>query len=225
MVYYFFFTKRLFDFVEILKTNNYYPDISNFKNFLNYSYVDNLNFFNNIQFTEEHLYFSCINVKENITKEILNQKIKPTKRCFAGLYEKYPTHNCIPKIIECLVYYGYRIDENDLLLTLNYNTKLNDDLIRRVFDIDEIFNQTFYNYCTMEFMPKYSENIYNDIYWLRKMCKIARKADDYKTIKNFIKKEKINLDSLCYIYLNTNSQYSKEKTDLLLSYEESTILA
>lgn len=216
----FFFTKRLFEFIDILGTNNYYPDSSNLKTFLNFAYVDNLNYFNNIQFTEEHLYLSCINVKENITKEILNQKIKPTKRCFLGLYEKNPSHNSIPKIIEYLIYYGYSPDESDVILTLNYNTKLNEDLIQKIFEINDTFKQTFYNYCTFDFMPKYSNNIYNDIYWLRKMCKVAKKADDYKAIKNFIKKEKINLDNLCYINLNMNPQYNREKAELLLSYEE-----
>lgn len=212
------FAKKLFDYIVLLRSKGYHPDTSNFVSFLNHSQIDNLNYFEDIQFTEEHLYVACVNMKENIIREILNQKIKPTKRCLTGLYEKFPGHTLIPKIIEYLIYYGYILEESDLLLTLKYGTKINENLIQKVFNINDELKLKIYDFCKFDFMPQYSENMYNDIYWLRRMCKIARRTEDYKIIKNYIKKYKFNIDGLCYIYMNMNYGYNKEKTELLESY-------
>ena len=86
------------------------------------------------------------------------------------------------------------------------------------FYLTEDEKDKFYEYCNFDFIPKYNDDLFNDNCWLRRMCKIAKRADEYKQIKNFIKKNNMNIDFVSYVYLINNYNHNKEKDELLIMF-------
>ena len=61
--------------------------------------------------------------------------------------------------------------------------------------------------------------MYNDILWLRQMCKMARTADEYKQIKKFIKSTDIKMDYMCYAYITNSYSGNKIKDEIIKMFD------
>lgn len=223
----YFFKKNYLDYVDLCVKKNKYPTETNFVYYLINSRDDENKYFQHIIFNEEHLYLACLHKKINIIKEILNQKVKPTKKCFNALFQITFFYNSnsnyfedlISKIIELFILYSYKFDKNDLLVTINKKIKINTNLITKLIKLDEDLKLKIYDISHADFTPEYWDELYKDINWVHKMCKMATKNEDFKKIRMLLKSEKINLDKQSYLYLKLNKSICGEKTELLCSYK------
>jgi hypothetical protein len=227
-----FFKRGWISLVDFLiKEKNIFPEKSSFE-----SYIINIpddkrfqDYFPEIDFTENELYLACLNKRVNIIKIILEQKIIPTQRCFRAIFEKYNNNVCIlgteynniKTIIDNFIHYSYYLNNEDILFLTKKRFMINDSFITRNLKFNDIEKEEFYSYCDIDFIPKYNDSLFNDILWLRRMCKTAKRIDDYKFIKNFIKRTKIEMDLVCYIYMMNNNNNNKIKDELMITYRMS----
>jgi hypothetical protein len=237
-----FFKKDFINFIDFLiKEKNVFPNIKNFESFVlcrddnmsNLITENQINkYFPDINFTENELYLSCLHKKEFCVKTILEQKITPTKRCFLAILENFPdttninTNTNIQKlisksknIIENFILYSYKLSNQDIISITKKKITLNKSYFTQNIIFTEEEKEEFYECCDFNFMPDYSVNLYNDELWLRRMCKAAKKIDDYKAIKNYMKRTGYELDFLCYVYLVNNNGYNRMKDELLALYK------
>lgn len=224
-----FFKHNWTDFSDFLvKEKNIFPENDSFKLFVMHISNSKLfdEYFTEMICSEYHLNLACFYKKPIIVNNILNQKISPTKKCFQSLFEdisnsssnvklNFLTIENVNKIIDSFIWYGYFMTKEDIILATSKGIKLNDSHFTKNFILNDDEKDKFYEYCHFDFMPKYNDNLFGDVYWLRRMCKIARISHEYKQIKQYIKKTGIELDFVSYVYLSGNYYGSKEKTELM----------
>jgi hypothetical protein len=227
-----FFKNNWMEFSNFLIKEMYiYPDNDNFKSFIMYTHNSELydEYFAEMIVSEYHLDLACFYKKPIIVNNILNQKISITKKCFQAIFEDIPNSSYtnkpsfhlvdnVNKIIDTFVWYGYFLSKEDIMLATSKGIKLNNSYFTKNFILNENEKDKFYEYCHFDFMPKYNDNLFTDIYWLRRMCKIAKISYEYKQIKQYIKKNGIELDFVSYVYLSGNHCGGKKKHELINMY-------
>jgi hypothetical protein len=226
-----FFKKGWIDFIDFLiKEKKIYPTKNNFESYVTHTINDNTcnEYFPELNFSEEELYLACLNKRVNIIKIILEQKIIPTHRCFCAILEKINNNiaisflelNNIKTTIDHFIHYSYYLTNDDILLLTKKKIIINNSFFTKNLKFNDDEKEEFYSYCDLDFMPEYNDTLFNDILWLRRMCKTAKRADDYKIIKQFVKRTKLNIDFICYVYLMNNYNHNKMKDELLAMYNK-----
>lgn len=215
-----FFQKKWFVFSDYLvKQKKIYPNSKNYEIYIS-NVTDESSFdfyFGKLKLSEHHLDLACLYKKKEIVQIILNQKIQPTAKCYQSLFQKEINYKVTPDIIELLIIYGYQLTDSDILVATKNRIILHDCPFTQEF----VPTEEFYGLCDLKFRPGYNDNMYKDIVWLRRMCKIARIADEYKQIKKFLKTSKIKMDFMCYAYISNNYSSNKMKDELLRMFNSS----
>ncbi len=221
-----FFKKGWTDFIDFLiQEKKMLPTQNNFEPYVTYTINDKTcaEYFPELNFTEEELYLACLNKRVNIIKMILEQKIIPTHRCFCAILEKINNNIAIPfselnnikTIVDHFIHYSYYLTNDDILLLTKKKIILNNSFFTKNLKFNDDEKEEFYSYCDLDFMPEYNDTLFNDILWLRRMCKTAKRADDYKIIKQFVKRTKLDIDFVSYVYLMNNYSHNKMKDELM----------
>jgi hypothetical protein len=157
------------------------------------------------------LEIACIYNNLKITTHILNNKVAPTKECYKLLVTNNKENESIKDIINLFIKFGYKLDNDDIMLATKYRINLDElNVIKNFVPTEE-----FYNLCDANFMPQYNDNLYKDIMFIKKICKDANSAKDYTKIKSLIKKNKIDLDDECFKILKKSHIKSKVKDELI----------
>jgi hypothetical protein len=221
-------------FTSFLITKNIFPTKNNIKAFLKNVKYDLCfdNFFNDLIFTEDDLNNACLYKRANIVKLILDQKILPTKRCLDSLLEinldrekekdKDEEHKNIKSIVDNFMHYSYYFTNSDIIALAKRKIMLQKSVFTLNLTFSDEEKKQLYQYCDFEFMPNYNDSMFNDKNWLIQMCKVAKKSDDYKIIKNYIKKQNIEVDFYCYMLLTNNGNSCRMKDEVLSLYKHGT---
>jgi hypothetical protein len=169
-------------------------------------------YFSELKYSVEHLRLACFYQLEVIVKASLNNKIIPTQICYRALFDqKNLNKQAIAQIVDLLIFGGYNLSYDDILIATKFGVELNKSVFTNNFEPKE----DFYDMCSLDFMPEYNDKMYKDTIWLRKWCKFANKGVDFTEIKRFIKKHNLKLDDMCKENLLKNNIKNKPKEELL----------
>lgn len=169
-------------------------------------------YFQELTYSVEHLRLACFYQLEEIVKASLNNKIIPTQNCYRALFDQKNLNKpAIVQIVDLLIFGGYNLSYDDILIATKFGVELNKSVFTNNFEPKE----DFYDMCSLDFMPEYNDKMYKDPIWLRKWCKFANKGVDFTEIKRFIKKHNLKLDDICKANLLKNNIKNKPKEELL----------
>lgn len=208
-----FFEKKWDRFIEyVVDKKHLKPNDKNLETFILNGYSIDLfdKYFGNMAFKEIHLQHACYEQDLTMIRTILNHKIKPTQECYNALFINY--NDNIPDLIDILIDAGYDLENDDIIHATEHEIRLNESHFTDKFKPTELF----YKHCRFDFKPEYNEQMYKDIYWVRRICELAKCSSDLIYVKSFVKKNKIKMDKVCLETIKGKNIKSKIKDELIV---------
>jgi hypothetical protein len=160
--------------------------------------------FGDIQFTPTMLELACEHFDYRLVSDILNQKaflpkfkIYINKTLFSKNAQNIALNkDKVNKIFALFYQFGYLMDEDDIIITLNKEVSLDEKIIRHYMPTEK-----FYRECLK---PELCPTACKDKYWFRKLCNGTVNTKTIPEIKRTMKKNNISPDYNCFASAKNN---------------------
>lgn len=150
----------------------------------------------------KHLELACEIFDVSIIGEILNQKIKPTKKCFDTVLNMSSGENG-KKLIETIIEAGYDLTKENLISLAEKDIWINDGFVQDEFFKDEKFKVTLEDLCNKKNIFHYGAKPS-----ITGLMQLIQKKEKLSVIRDYVKKYGIEPNLKCFEMAACHRGYS-----------------